>query len=224
MARSRFSAVGALAIAGLGRCRRRLRPRRRRVARIALTEHYKTFTAALAADRGALRDKVESDQLVYGAISRHAADARPAFELHGSAAVRPAARAAGRPLLRPGHHHPGRSTATSPCMALFEGSPAYKEGIRRGDIIAKIDGEDAKGWTSDQAVRKLRGPKGTNVEVSLKRAGLRPVDPARRARATRSRFPTIPRRLHGRRPDRLRPAAGLRREHRPRSRPRARRP
>ena len=48
-------------------------------------------------------------------------------------------------------------------MALFEGSPAYKEGIRRGDIIAKIDGEDAKGWTSDQAVRKLRGPKGTKV-------------------------------------------------------------
>ena len=56
-------------------------------------------------------------------------------------------------------------------MALFEGSPAYKEGIRRGDIIAKINGEDAKGWTSDQAVRMLRGAKGTNVAVSLKRAG-----------------------------------------------------
>ncbi len=56
-------------------------------------------------------------------------------------------------------------------MALFEGSPAYKQGIRRGDIIAKIAGEDAKGWTSDQAVRKLRGPKGTTIEVSLKRAG-----------------------------------------------------
>ena len=56
-------------------------------------------------------------------------------------------------------------------MALFEGSPAYKEGIRRGDIIAKIKGEDAKGWTSDQAVRQLRGPKGTTVQVSLKRAG-----------------------------------------------------
>jgi carboxyl-terminal processing protease len=50
-------------------------------------------------------------------------------------------------------------------QGIFEGSPAYKLGIRRGDIIAKIDGEDAKGWTSDQAVRKLRGPKGTSVEV-----------------------------------------------------------
>jgi carboxyl-terminal processing protease len=56
-------------------------------------------------------------------------------------------------------------------MALFEGSPAYKEGIRRGDIIARIKGEDAKGWTSDEAVRQLRGPKGSTVQVSLKRAG-----------------------------------------------------
>ena len=56
-------------------------------------------------------------------------------------------------------------------QGIFEGSPAYKLGIRRGDIIAKIDGEDAKGWTSDQAVRKLRGPKGTSVEVSIKRPG-----------------------------------------------------
>ena len=58
-------------------------------------------------------------------------------------------------------------------MALFEGSPAYKKGIRRGDVIAKIDGEDAKGWTSEQAVLKLRGP------ARHARAGL---DPARRLR------------------------------------------
>jgi carboxyl-terminal processing protease len=56
-------------------------------------------------------------------------------------------------------------------LSLFEGSPAYQKGLRRGDIIAKISGEDTKGWTSDQAVRKLRGPKGTFVEISLKRAG-----------------------------------------------------
>ena len=55
--------------------------------------------------------------------------------------------------------------------SIFEGSPAYKKGIRRGDIIASITGEDAKGWTSDQAVKKLRGPKGTTVAISIKRRG-----------------------------------------------------
>ena len=56
-------------------------------------------------------------------------------------------------------------------MSLFEGSPAYKKGIRRGDVIAKINGEDAKGWTSEQAVLKLRGPRGTPVQVSIRRTG-----------------------------------------------------
>jgi carboxyl-terminal processing protease len=55
---------------------------------------------------------------------------------------------------------------------LFEGSPAYAKGIRRGDVIARIEGEDTKGWTSDQAVRKLRGPKGTFVKIAIRRKGL----------------------------------------------------
>jgi carboxyl-terminal processing protease len=56
-------------------------------------------------------------------------------------------------------------------MALFEGSPAYKKGLRRGDIIARIEGQDAKGWTSEKAVRHLKGPKGTWVNISIKRQG-----------------------------------------------------
>jgi carboxyl-terminal processing protease len=56
-------------------------------------------------------------------------------------------------------------------VSLFEGSPAYKKGVRRGDIIAKVDGDSAKGWTSQQASRRMRGPKGTLVHLSLKRRG-----------------------------------------------------
>jgi carboxyl-terminal processing protease len=54
---------------------------------------------------------------------------------------------------------------------VFEESPAYQRGVRRGDVIAKIEGEETKGWTSDQAVGRLRGPRGTAVGVSIRRAG-----------------------------------------------------
>ena len=56
-------------------------------------------------------------------------------------------------------------------MSIFEGSPAYKKGLRRGDIIARIGEDDAKGWTSEQAVAQLKGPKGTTVKISLRRRG-----------------------------------------------------
>ena len=55
--------------------------------------------------------------------------------------------------------------------ALFEGSPAYKAGIRRGDVIAKVGPESAKGWTTRQVSDKIRGPKGTKVKVSIRRPG-----------------------------------------------------
>src|SRR5215204_436215 len=53
---------------------------------------------------------------------------------------------------------------------VFEGSPAYQKGLRRGDVIALIEGETTKGWNTDQAVRKLRGPKGTSVNIAIRRA------------------------------------------------------
>jgi carboxyl-terminal processing protease len=56
-------------------------------------------------------------------------------------------------------------------MALFEGSPAYKKGVRRGDVIAKVDGDSAKGWTPVQASKRMRGPKGTLVHLSIRRRG-----------------------------------------------------
>ena len=56
-------------------------------------------------------------------------------------------------------------------MNLFEGSPAFRKGIRRGDVIARIEGKDATGITSDQAVNQLRGPKGSTVLVSIRRRG-----------------------------------------------------
>ena len=38
-------------------------------------------------------------------------------------------------------------------------------------MIARIEGDDTKGWQSDQAVKKLKGPKGTKVKISIRRPG-----------------------------------------------------
>jgi carboxyl-terminal processing protease len=53
----------------------------------------------------------------------------------------------------------------------FEGSPAYKAGIRPGDVIAAINGTPAYGMNSVQVADKLRGPRGTKVEVTVARGG-----------------------------------------------------
>jgi carboxyl-terminal processing protease len=50
-------------------------------------------------------------------------------------------------------------------------TPAFKAGILPGDMIAKIEGEDAKGIKMRDAVKKLRGPKGTEVTISIYREG-----------------------------------------------------
>jgi carboxyl-terminal processing protease len=47
------------------------------------------------------------------------------------------------------------------------GSPAYRAGIVPGDLITTIDGESTESITVDQAVRKITGPKGTNVTLGI---------------------------------------------------------
>jgi len=61
----------------------------------------------------------------------------------------------------------GNLTVISP----IEGSPSDKLGIRSGDIIAKIEGKSAHGITEQDVFDKLRGPRGTTVHVSIRRAG-----------------------------------------------------
>jgi len=56
-------------------------------------------------------------------------------------------------------------------VAPFEGTPAHRLGIRAGDIISRIEGEDARGMGIDDAVKRLRGPKGTPVQITIVREG-----------------------------------------------------
>lgn len=67
----------------------------------------------------------------------------------------------------------GDLTVVSP----FEGTPAYRLGIRSGDIISKIEGEDTRGLDLDECVKRLRGAKGSEVTISITRVGYdKPLD------------------------------------------------
>src|ERR1700736_6819967 len=56
-------------------------------------------------------------------------------------------------------------------QAPFMGSPAFKAGIRPGDIIAKVDGKSCEGLTTTQVADMLKGAKGTTVHITLAREG-----------------------------------------------------
>ena len=53
-------------------------------------------------------------------------------------------------------------------VSPLEDSPAYKAGIKAGDVITHIDGKNAKGITLNQAVKKITGEKGTIVTLTIK--------------------------------------------------------
>jgi carboxyl-terminal processing protease len=153
-------------------------------------EHYRAFTAALNAIETSYVDKVEADRLVYGAVRGMLGTLDPHssfFDPREYAQMRE--RQEGR------YYGIGVSIQAIDgditAMLVFEGSPAYKKGIRRGDILSRVAGEDAKGWTVDQAMHKLRGPKGTNVEVGVKRRGYEQLIPIQLTRDEVT-IPTVP--------------------------------
>ena len=54
-------------------------------------------------------------------------------------------------------------------VAPIEGTPADRQGIKSGDQIIRINGELTKTMTLMEAVRKLRGAKGTTVTITIHR-------------------------------------------------------
>ncbi len=57
-------------------------------------------------------------------------------------------------------------------VAPLEGTPAQKLGIMAGDVIVEIEGESTKEMSLDDAMKKLRGAKGTIVNIKIKRDGV----------------------------------------------------
>lgn len=62
-------------------------------------------------------------------------------------------------------------------IAPIEGSPAQRAGIKSGDQIVAVDGEDVIGQPLDKVVKRMRGGAGTKVKITM----LREVKGAKRA-------------------------------------------
>ena len=56
-------------------------------------------------------------------------------------------------------------------IAPIEGTPAYRAGIKSGDFITKVNDETTKDLTLMDAVQKMRGPKGSKVNLTIQRDG-----------------------------------------------------
>ncbi|HSO08995.1 MAG TPA: S41 family peptidase [Desulfoprunum sp.] len=68
----------------------------------------------------------------------------------------------------------GILTVVSP----IEGTPADEAGIKANDLIVEIDGQKTKDMTSDEAIKRLRGSRGSKVKITIQREGenqLRPM-------------------------------------------------
>jgi carboxyl-terminal processing protease len=135
-----------------------------------VAQQYRVFTAALTAIDREYVESVPSDRLIYDAVGGMLQTLDP-----HSSFFDPKQYAQMRERQEGKYYGLGISIQVIDgditVMSLFEGSPAYRSGIRRGDVIARIKGEDTKNWTSDQAVKQLKGPKGTRVAIAIRRPG-----------------------------------------------------
>jgi carboxyl-terminal processing protease len=143
---------------------------RRALAQDQLDQQYRVLADALQAIENNYVGEAESDRLVYSAITGMLQTLDPHSSFMDPKSYRQMRER------QQGHYSGlgiqiGAIDGDLTISQVFEGSPAYSKGLRRGDVIARIEKDDTKGWTTDAAVDKLRGQKGTTVNIGVRRIG-----------------------------------------------------
>jgi carboxyl-terminal processing protease len=144
------------------------------VGKDASYENLQTFTNILAIVQKNYVDDVSTEQLVEGAINGmltsldpHSAYLTP--DLYKELQVDTKGSFGGLGIEITMRNNV--LTVVSP----IEDTPAYRAGIKPGDMIIKIDGQFTKDMTLVDAVKKMRGPKGSKVVLSIKREGVNEI-------------------------------------------------
>ncbi len=61
-------------------------------------------------------------------------------------------------------------------VSPIDDTPAFKAGIEPGDLITQINGEQVLGMTLPDAVDKMRGPAGSDIKLTIRRADREPFE------------------------------------------------
>lgn len=135
-----------------------------------LNDHLRLYTAIVGAIEDQYVDDVKSDRLVSTSIREMLRTLDPHsnfLETKEYGQLQERQRGSYYGLGITVQSVDGNITVVSP----FEGTPAHRLGIRAGDVISKIENEDARGMSIDDAVKRLRGPKGSPVRITIARPG-----------------------------------------------------
>lgn len=145
------------------------------VAREEAYDTLKTFSEVLTLVQNNYVDSSESKELIYGAIRGMLAtlDPHSSFmppELYKEMQIETQGSFGGLGIEITVRDH------ALTIVAPIEDTPADHAGLHAGDRIIRIDGELTKDMTLMEAVRKLRGPKGSEVTVTILRDEQEPFD------------------------------------------------
>ncbi|MBI4686465.1 MAG: S41 family peptidase [Nitrospirae bacterium] len=143
------------------------------LAKVTGEEHYerlKTFTEVLTLIKKNYVEEVKDKELIYGAIKGmlNSLDPHSSFmtpEVFKEMQVETKGEFGGLGI------QIGVKDNMLTVIAPIDDTPAYKAGVKAGDKIIKINAESTKDMSLQDAVSKLRGPKGTTVTITLMRKG-----------------------------------------------------